>query len=121
MIDNTGRLRYDKTVYNDKNRRNTRQNGGSTMKKICKISKFIYFFACWWTILSINAQAYIDPSAVTYVIQAVAAVFIALGALATVFRHKIFAFFKKNTKQPEKKEIHLKEDQEEADEGNKNS
>ncbi len=80
------------------------------MNKICKTGKFIYFFACWWVILSIDAQAYIDPSAVTYVIQAVAAVFIALGALITVFRHKIFAFFKKNTKQAEKKEIHLKED-----------
>lgn len=38
--------------------------------------------------------AYIDPSAVTYVIQAVAGVIIALGAALTIFRHKIFAFFK---------------------------
>lgn len=80
------------------------------MKKLFNAAKFIYFFTCWWIILSINAQAYIDPSAVTYVIQAVAGVFIALGALFTVFRHKIFAFFKKGSKNNTKKEIHLKED-----------
>lgn len=80
------------------------------MKKLFKATKFMYFFTCWWIILSINAQAYIDPSAVTYVIQAVAGVFIALGALFTVFRHKIFAFFKKGSKNNTKKEIHLKED-----------
>lgn len=81
------------------------------MKKIITSSmKFLYFFTCWWMILSINAHAYIDPSAVTYIIQAVAAVFIALGAVLTVFRHKIFALFKKNSKKSSKREIHLKED-----------
>lgn len=70
----------------------------------------MYFFMCWWVILSINACAYIDPSAVTYVIQAVAAVFIALGALLTVFRHKIFALFKRNSTKTAKREIHIKED-----------
>lgn len=53
---------------------------------------------------------YIDPSAVTYVIQAVAGVIIAIGALITVFRHKILAFFKKGKKDENKREIHLKED-----------
>lgn len=42
--------------------------------------------------------AYIDPSAVTYVIQAMAGALIALGATFTIFHHKIFAFFKKNKK-----------------------
>lgn len=55
--------------------------------------------------------AYIDPSAVTYVIQAVAGVVIAIGAMLTIFRHKIAAFFKKN-KDVEKKEVHFKEDAE---------
>lgn len=82
------------------------------MKKLLSLTKFMYFFTCWWIILSINAHAYIDPSAVTYIIQAVAAVFIALGAMATVFRHKIFAFFKKNSKKNAKKEIHLKDSEE---------
>lgn len=82
------------------------------MKKLFSLTKFMYFFTCWWIILSINAHAYIDPSAVTYIIQAVAAVFIALGALVTVFRHKILAFFKKNSKKNEKREIHLKDSEE---------
>lgn len=74
-----------------------------------KLFKFMYFFMCWWIVLSIDAHAYIDPSAVTYAIQAIAGVFIAVGALVTVFRHKISAFFKKNIKKTEKREIHLKE------------
>lgn len=56
-------------------------------------------------------KAYIDPSAVTYVIQAVAGVVIAIGACLTIFRHKIIAFFKKN-KQNDKKEVHYKDSDE---------
>ncbi len=57
---------------------------------------------------TVPAYAYIDPSAVTYVIQAVAGVVIAIGACLTIFRHKIVAFFKKN-KRDEKKEVHFKD------------
>ncbi|MBR0091814.1 MAG: hypothetical protein IJP92_08955 [Lachnospiraceae bacterium] len=39
---------------------------------------------------------YIDPSAITYIIQAVAGVVVALGAILTIFRHKIFKRFKKD-------------------------
>ena len=53
---------------------------------------------------------YIDPSAVSYVIQAVAAVVIAIGACLTIFRHKIVSLFKKN-KDTEKKEIHFKDEE----------
>ncbi len=53
---------------------------------------------------------YIDPSAVTYVIQAVAGAVIAVGALLTIFRHKIAAFFKKNRKDESRPEIHFKDD-----------
>lgn len=82
------------------------------MKKFIGQSfKFIYFFSCFFVLFTNYAYAYIDPSAVTYVIQAVAAVFIAIGAIITVFRHKIVAFFKKNTKKQEKREIHIKEDE----------
>lgn len=70
------------------------------MKKILgQVFKFMYFFSCFFTLFTNYAHAYIDPSAVTYVIQAVAGVLIALGAAFTIFRHKIFAFFKKNKKQ----------------------
>lgn len=67
-------------------------------KTMLKIFKFTYFFGCFWYLFTIPSQAYIDPSAVTYVIQAVAGVLIAIGAAFTIFRHKIFAFFKKNKK-----------------------
>ena len=62
-------------------------------------------------ICALPVYGYIDPSAVTYVIQAVAGVVIALGALITVFRHKIFAFFKKGKKEEQKKQIHLKDEE----------
>ena len=81
------------------------------MRKIMlKIMKFGYFFTACFVMLSIHAHAYIDPSAVTYIIQAVAGAVIAIGALITVFRHKIVAFFKKGKKETEKREIHVKED-----------
>lgn len=51
---------------------------------------------------------YIDPSAVTYVIQAVAGAVIAIGALLAVFRHKIAAFFKRTRrKKPDPRSISM--------------
>lgn len=86
------------------------------MKNILlKVSKFAYFFTACFLMMSTYAHAYIDPSAVTYIIQAVAAAFIAVGALVTVFRHKIFSFLKKGKKENEKKEIHVKEDVEDSE------
>ncbi len=61
---------------------------------------------------------YIDPSAVTYTIQAVAAVVIAIGAALTIFRHKIAAFFKKGKNDGAKTEIHIKEDLEDTTDNN---
>ena len=79
------------------------------MKKLAgQAFKFIYFFSCFFTLFTNYAHAYIDPSAVTYVIQAVAAVFIALGAVITVFRHKIAAFFRKNTKKGKREKFRSK-------------
>lgn len=82
------------------------------MKKIAgQIIKFVYFFSCTFALFTNYAHAYIDPSAVTYVIQAVAGVLIALGAVITIFRHKILAFFKKNkkTETVEEKPIEFKD------------
>lgn len=77
-----------------------------------KCLKFLYFFAWFFILLGKTSYAYIDPSVVTYSIQAIAAVFIALGAVLTVFRHKIFALFKKNSKRTSKREIHVLENTE---------
>lgn len=87
------------------------------MKKMSlKIMKFMYFFVAGFALFSNYAHAYIDPSAVTYIFQAVAAVVVAAGALITVFRHKIVAFFKKGKNETEKQEIHIIEDDEETTE-----
>lgn len=78
-----------------------------------KFFKTVIFFFVFLFSVSVSASAeYIDPSAVTYTAQAVAAVVVALGALITVFRHKIVAFFKKDKAESAKREIHLKEEPE---------
>lgn len=83
------------------------------MKKfLLQAAKFVYFFSAMFLVFSNFAYAYIDPSATTYVIQAVGAVIIALGAVLTVFRHKIAALFKKDKGADEKKEIHFEDDEE---------
>ena len=77
---------------------------------------FLFHLICFAVICTVRAYAdYIDPSAVTYTAQAIAAVVVALGALATVFRHKIAAFFKKNKGETAKREIHLKDEEQDAD------
>ena len=72
------------------------------MKKVAgKVLSFFYFFNCFYMFFTMPVHAYIDPSAVTYVIQAVAGVLIALGAAFTIFRHKIFKFFRGKKKENE--------------------
>lgn len=85
------------------------------MKKIFgQLFKFTYFFSCFFALFTVPVHAYIDPSAVTYIIQGVAGVLIALGAAFTIFRHKIFAFFKGKKKEKETEEkIEFKETDEE--------
>jgi len=84
------------------------------MKKVlCSVGKFMYFYCAMFLLLSNYAHAYIDPSATTYVIQAVGATLVAIGALITVFRHKIIAFLKKDKSGEKKKEIHFDDDEKE--------
>ena len=81
-----------------------------TVKKVIGWTAMtLYFFEAFSYLTMMPVYAYIDPSAVTYIIQAVAGVFIAIGAVLTIFRHKILALFKKN-KDVEKKEVHFKDD-----------
>lgn len=83
------------------------------MKEINGLLLIGDFYCIYKTALySIPVYGYIDPSAVTYVIQAVAGAVIAVGALITVFRHKIVAFFSKGKKEKQKKQIHIKEEEE---------
>lgn len=80
------------------------------MKRVCvNVFKAVYFLTAFFMFFQLNARAYIDAGAVTYVIQAVAAVIIALGAGISIFGHKIKKLFNKNDKK-EKEEIIVDED-----------
>ncbi|MDE7029941.1 MAG: hypothetical protein K2P63_08185 [Lachnospiraceae bacterium] len=71
----------------------------------------MYFFTCFFVLLGNTSFAYIDPSAVTYVIQAVAGVAIAIGAACTVYRHKIMKFIRNQKKKSAKKKHQTDEQQ----------
>ena len=77
--------------------------------KILSILGFAYFGFAFMLLFGVYAQAYIDPSVVTYIIQAVAGVVIALGAVFTVYRHKIVKFFR-NQKKKQARKKHQSED-----------
>ena len=51
--------------------------------KVCVVS--IYAGICSMLIFGVNGSAYIDPSVMTYVIQAVAGVVIAVGAVIGIY------------------------------------
>lgn len=56
--------------------------------KIIKIFGGVYFFVTFTLLLSENVQAYIDPSVMTYAIQAVAGIAIAIGAAVGIYFRK---------------------------------
>ncbi|MBR1471916.1 MAG: hypothetical protein IJ600_09790 [Lachnospiraceae bacterium] len=76
----------------------------SWIKGLSVVLRFLYFQTAFFVLFTRYAHAYIDPSAVTYMIQAVAAVAIAGGAALTVLRHKISALFRgKKQKTPHRR------------------
>lgn len=79
------------------------------LRAMGKIFSFIYFFSCFFSLFTVSVDAYIDPSAVTYIIQGVAGVLIGLGAAFTIFRHKIFGLFKKKPEEEEESKIEFKD------------
>jgi len=54
----------------------------------------LYFFVFSMLMLSRTALAYIDPATTSYIIQIVAGVFIACGAMIGIFWKKIRLFFR---------------------------
>ena len=61
----------------------------SKMKKVIRtIGLAVYWGLCFMLLFGVNAQAYIDPSVVTYVIQAVAGIVIAVGAAVGIYWRK---------------------------------
>ena len=56
------------------------------MKKlVIKVFEILFFSIGFAVLFSINAKAYIDPSVMTYTIQAIAGVAIAIGAAIAVY------------------------------------
>ena len=56
------------------------------MKKfVISLLGIMYCGVCCMLFLGVTAQAYIDPSVLTYVIQAVAGVAVAIGAVAGIY------------------------------------
>lgn len=53
-------------------------------KRIVSLLGGLYFFGCGMLLFGVNAKAYIDPSVMTYLIQVIAGVAIAIGAGLTV-------------------------------------
>ena len=49
-----------------------------------KIFEFIYFLVCGIFLMAMPAKAYIDPSVMTFAVQVVAGVAVAVGAVAGV-------------------------------------
>lgn len=58
------------------------------MKKMMNGLKVTYLVVCFMLLFGTTAQAYIDPSVITYLIQAVAGVAIAIGAVAGIYYRK---------------------------------
>ena len=50
-------------------------------KKLLSMAAVTYFTVCFMLLFGVNANAYIDPSVITYLIQAIAGVVIAIGAV----------------------------------------
>lgn len=56
--------------------------------KVIKFFGFVYFYVCINLMLMPNVMAYIDPSVMTYAIQAIAGIAIAIGAFVGMYFRK---------------------------------
>ena len=69
-----------------------------------KVLSFLFFFLCAMVMCISYDAAYIDPSAVTYIVQAVAAVVIAAGAALGFYWRRIKRAVKRKNKADEEDE-----------------
>ncbi len=60
-----------------------------------KLIKYLYYSAALALLLTVSSAAYIDPSAMTYIIQIIAGVAIAAGAAFGFYWRRIKRFFTK--------------------------
>ena len=57
--------------------------------KICKFGMILFFSLSFMILFSDNVLAYIDPSVMTYAIQAITGIVIAIGAFVGIYFRKI--------------------------------
>ncbi len=72
------------------------------MKKILLLFGLVL---CFMGVLSVNTFAYLDPSAMTYMYQAILGVVIASGAVIAIFWKRIRLYFKKKKQAKRFKEM----------------
>ncbi len=70
-------------------------------KKILKIG---YVFVCSIIIFSKECYGYLDPSAMTYIVQIVAAIGITVATSIGIFIYKIKRFFRRKKEEKENKD-----------------
>lgn len=58
------------------------------MMKTKKLFGFFYYTVCASLVLTLNVSAYLDPSVMTYTIQVVAGIMVAIGAVVGVYWRK---------------------------------
>ena len=56
--------------------------------KLFKVGMTLYFFVFGMLLFTLNVKAYIDPSVMTYTIQAIAGIAIAIGAVISIYFRK---------------------------------
>lgn len=75
------------------------------MKKRSAVLSFALFFVLGTYFFSMTASAYIDPSAMTYIVQVIVGIIIAGGAALGYYFKKIKRTIKKGSKTEEKKPV----------------
>ena len=69
-------------------RKNNDSKEKTKMKKIAEIGIGSVMVVCMMLTFAVSANAYIDPSVMTYLIQAVAGIVIAVGAVVGIYWRK---------------------------------
>lgn len=90
-----------------------RRRNGRTMKTIRKILSCMFFFVFTMLFFSVNVGAYIDPSAMTFLIQVVAGVVIAAGAACGYYFRKVRRAVRKKKNREEDEDDEEDEDENE--------
>ncbi len=88
LYNSTDVAKQQSTLYRFIMRR-LRREKEKAMTKLQKVLGFTYFSVCGMMLFSTYAFAYIDPGAMTYLVQIIAGVFIGGGAILGVYWNRL--------------------------------